>query len=319
MKKLLSLFGLALFIAACTGNEVVEQEIYIEESIIEEPNVVDSTLFKSLAYLNFNVGSSTVKPQKKYSKQAVEIIGCNTFITNKDSLNWNGDTLGLTWDSTNQIFKNIPYGYQKDPVTDSSYYVSKYYIASPPVFLRNAEGKSDSTTNFDIGILTPNEFTLKGDKPVQSIYFDYDILKLVKIQYIKVNFDSTFDQLNISKMPFKVQAPSFPWYDKTFYENAKGASGVGYLDKNIAPLEKLFLPYFNKPNSTANEKEYLDFEIRILNDILLHHEIFFNVNDSMVSTLNLKHYFSKHGDSPITLHCEYKKELGCGCKPNVQE
>lgn len=146
--KVLKCLVLLLIIVSCSSETVVENEVVVELDS-------NSSSSKPVATFNFSLGESTIIPQKKYNKQGVEIFGCNTFITNKNTNNWGGDTNGLSWNTPNQVFKNIPYGDQKDFKTDSIYFVSKYYIASPPVFHRNDSNSTDSNTIFDIGIVTP--------------------------------------------------------------------------------------------------------------------------------------------------------------------
>lgn len=262
--------------------------------------------------INFNLKKSTLKPQDRYKHQAVSLFGCNTLITNQNSENWEKAPNGLEWNTSNQIFTNIPYGHQTDKNTQKTYFVSKYYIASPPVFLRDANGKPSDTTHYDIGIVTPHEFTFKGNTPTQKVSMDYDILKLMQIKYIPVVFDASFTSLGIDIVPFKAHAKDFPWFN-----NTEGASGIGSLNRQIPHLQKLFLPYYLDNVTTNQSKHFLDFEITILNDILLHHEIYFKVNDQETHSLNLKDFYVKNKSNKkmeITLYSKYRKELPCGCK-----
>ncbi|MDY8135008.1 hypothetical protein [Aquimarina sp. 2201CG5-10] len=282
-------------------------------------NTLPST---TTGYINFNVGSSEIQPQKEYSSQGVTLFGCNTIISNNSTENWSEAPNGLQWNTKNQVFANLPYGYQIDKKTNAPYYVSKYYIASPPVFLRNKEGKPTPNTQYDIGIVTPDEFVFKGDKPVQSVYLDYDILKLVKIKYIPVVFDASFDLWKVDVVPFKVECKDFPWLDKEVYNDAQGASGIGSLNRKIPPLTRLFLPYYEDEVTPNQSKQFLDCEVTILNDILFHHEIYFKVNGEKRYSINLKDFYNKHKNDKkmeITLYCDYRNELPCGCKEPTSE
>ena len=274
-------------------------------------------LLQSTAYVNFNVGSSKIKPQEEYKLQGVTLFGCNTIVSNTNNKYWNKAPNGLVWDTKNQVFTNLPYGKQIDQPTKESYYVSKYYIASPPVFIRGKNGQPDSSTQYDIGIVTPDEFVFDGDKPVQQVYLNYNILELMKIEYIPVVFDSSFDSLMVDIIPFKVECKDFPWLDKTLYNYAKGASGIGSLNRKLPYPEKLFLPYYENNLTPIENKQFLNCEVSILNDILFHREIFFMIDGEKKSSINLKEYYNKHRNDKemkIKLHCEYRKELACGCK-----
>ncbi|NHN27771.1 hypothetical protein FIA58_018990 [Flavobacterium jejuense] len=268
-------------------------------------------------YVNFNLGASTIKTDQTHG---VTLLGCNTIISNQNSKNWSSAPNGLQWHTKNQVFTNIPYGYQIDSKTNKSYYVAKYYIASPPVFNSDKNGKPAQNTAYDIGIVTPDEFGLKGEKPVQQVYMDYDILELTKIDYIQVLFDTAFDSLKVNIVPFKVESKDFSWLNKKRYNNAKGASGIGYLDRTKPALTKLFLPYYAEEVSPNQDKYFLDFEVTILNDILLHHKIYFIIDDEKRETINLKDYYNKHKKDTtmqIHLYCEYSSELSCGCKEPI--
>ncbi|MBW1298233.1 hypothetical protein [Aquimarina litoralis] len=282
----------------------------------------DTIPSKTTGYVNFNLGTSKIKPQEKYNQQGVTLYGCNTIISNQNIENWSGSSKGLEWETRNQVFENIPYGYRIDKKTNAPYYVSKYYIASPPVFLRDSKGNPVPDAQYDVGIVTPDEFSFDGNKPVQQVFLDYDILKLMKIQYIQVDFDKSFDLWKVDIVPFKVVCKDFPWLDKSDYQSAQGASGIGALNKNIAPLKKLFLPYYEDELTPDQSKQFLDCEVTILNDILFHHEIYFMVNGKKTYSVNLKDFYQTHkGDKnmKIKLYCEYRNELPCGCKDPSEE
>jgi len=272
---------------------------------------------KTTGYVNFNLGTTEIQPQKKYEQQAVTLFGCNTIISNKSSTHWSKAPNGLQWRTKDQVFTDLPYGYQIDKKTNAPYYVSKYYIASPPVFHRDVKGQPTANTYYDIGIVTPDEFVFEGDKPVQRVYLDYDILEPVKIEYIPVVFDASFDLWKVDIVPFKVECKNFPWLDKNLYYNAKSASGIGSLNRKVPPLTRLFLPYYDNDSTIYSEKTFLDCEVTILNDILFHHKVYFKINGEKRSSINLKEFYDQHKNDKrmeITLYCEYQNELACGCK-----
>ena len=262
---------------------------------------------QNAGYINFNLGKSTLA-HTKY--QEVSLFGCNTSIVLKET----ALKKGLEWDTKNQVLAGIPQGYQVDSKTGETYYVSKYYIASPPVFKNTKGALSNPNTIYDIGIVTPDEFVFNGEKPVQAVYMDYNILKPMHIDYISVMYDSTFNNLGVSFVPFKVECKDFPWLNLEGIENAKGASGIGSITKPKTGDSKLFLPYYFSENNTQ-VRNYLDCDVTILNDILFHYEVFFIVEGKRYSTINLKTYHEKFGNAKLKLGCEYRAELPCGCLP----
>ncbi len=262
----------------------------------------------STGYINFNVQSNS---QKSTASQPLSLLACNTRITTADSAYWHGSK-GLRWDSINQVLSGIPFGHQTHAKTNKRYYISKYYIASPPVFNKTNAGKTN--TLYDIGLVTPDEFVLRGEKPAQLVYLNYDVLEQMYIKYFDVKFDASFKRLGHSLVPFKVECNDFPWTDKKQLPGAKGASGIGALDMNATTAQRLFLPYYFK-NPATTDTTYLDCQVTILNDILLDHEIYFIVkgkhkNDTL-STINLSNY--KNTKDTIELYCKFRKDLPCGC------
>jgi len=267
-------------------------------------------------YVNFNLGTSTLTDTTTHT---ISLFGCNTILADTSKL-WQGPKNGFDWSSTNQVLSGVPYGHQIDARTKQPYYVSKYYIASPPVFHKNAAGGIDDTTIYDIGIVTPDEFVFNGERPVQRVFLDYNILELTQIKYIDVLFDDSFQkladslnhQLNVDYVPFKVECADFRWRDTAGIYDAAGASGIGSFLRDSTNSAKLFLPYRVLPKGQT-KKDYLDCEVTILNDILFHYEVFFVVDGDTTQSINLRDHQLKYPKEPITFHCEYRKELPCGC------
>lgn len=260
------------------------------------------------AYIKFNVGNSTLK-HNKYQK--VTMFGCNTVVVVDSGSPKNFG--GLSWNKANQVVSGIPYGRHYDKRTKKEYYVSQYYVASPPVFEMGPDNKPEKNTIYDIGIVTPDQFSLIGDKPVQQIFMDYDILKLMYIEYFPIEFDSTFNHTIDSLVPFTVECGDFPWLDSTKLNGAKGASGIGYLSNDTSHKGKLFLPYYyGNKTATDSVKLYLDCEVTILNDILLNHEVFFKIDTTICTSINLKDY--SDGKKKLAFTRRYRKGIPCGCK-----
>ena len=256
-------------------------------------------------FINFNFGAAT--PSFHLGKyQKYSIFGCNTIIS--DSV-MTQPPYNSKRRSPNQVLSDVPCGWQVDNNTKERYYVSKYYIASPPLL---KIGKSD--TLYDLGIVTPDAFELIGDKPVQLVYMDYNVLKPLYIEYLPIEFDSTFKNFETATVPFQVECKGFSWLDTNGLIGAKDASNIGYLKNNSIPKGQLFLPYYYKQGKSANDsvKVYLDCQVTILNDILFHQEMFFNIGGTLFTSINLKDY--KDRKQVLKFSREYKKELPCGCK-----
>ncbi len=243
---------------------------------------------KKPAYVNFTLGESTL-PNK--DAHTITLFGCNTSVT-ANSNYWNGPKT-FQWKKSNQILSGVPFGHQKDSSTGKPYYVSKYYIASPPVF----KFKDKAISLYDIGLVTPDEFSFDGKSPTQMVYLDYNILKPMHVDYIDIKFDKSFDSLQVGYVPFRVECNDLPWIDTERIKGAKGASGIGSLEKGNPHAEQLFLPYYFEEESTSYEspetkRKYLDTKVTILNDVLLNYKIKFILGkDSLVGSINLKDFY----------------------------
>ncbi|MCA6363112.1 MAG: hypothetical protein IM638_08735 [Bacteroidetes bacterium] len=261
------------------------------------------------AFVNFSLGSNSMSSTAPHS---VTLYGCNTIISGN----------GYLWNTANQVLSGIPYGWQTDTINGkpTKYYVSKYYISSPPVF--DVKKENDPGTLYDIGLVIPDEFELAGKKPVQLVYLNYNILKPVQIKYFDVSFDQSFKENGQDVVPFKVACADFPWLDKNKIAGAEGASGIGSLDTNSGKPERLFLPYYTTVSQPAGnslpltDTTFLDCRVTILNDILLYNEVFFVLEaksgkKTYATSINLKDF--KDEDITITLHCKKRKSPPCGC------
>ncbi|WP_157811756.1 hypothetical protein [Tenacibaculum sp. SZ-18] len=303
MKSTISIFTFYCFLFLCFFN-------------VQSQNNYD---VNKTGYISLSIANSTL-PHK--SKQQISLYGCNTSIIidsgkivsprYKDGIISVKKQNGFSWNTKNQEVSGIPFGHQKNKSKKKKFkdfYVSKYYISSPPVVKKSKTGNKDNDI-YDIGLITPDNFTFDGLNPNQLVYLDYSILKETHIDYIPVHYDDSFDKLNVYLIPFKVESPDFPWRNTRIIKNAKGASGVGALNKKDN-INKLFLPY----NYINKEKKHLQFNVTILNDILLDHKIFFMVDGKKRETLNLNEYYKKYGKKKIVLKVVRRKKPPCGCLP----
>ncbi len=266
------------------------------------------TALKIPAYVNFSLGKNTLASKKPHT---ITLFGCNTSVIAKGE-NWNGpDT--FKWEASNQVLSGIPYGDQMDAKTGRPYYVSKYYIASPPVFKLDKTNTVNSNTLYDIGLVTPDEFTYTGKAPVQMVYLDYNILKPMHVDYINIKFDTSFDRLKVGYVPFRVTCDNLPWIDTKHIKNAKGGSGIGSLKKGNPHAEQLFLPYYflNKSN---NDRKYLDTQVTLLNDVLLNYKIKFIVGKDSLESINLKDfYFNPNKTDSLRVIAIKRTDIPSGC------
>jgi hypothetical protein len=260
---------------------------------------------KEPGYVSFNLAESTLKNKNEHS---ITLFGCNIALT-KDSADWHGQQT-FQWNTSNQVLSKVPFGKRRDTANNKEYFISKYYIASPPVF-----GEKDGKTLYDIGLVIPDQFTFDGIKPVQKIYLDYSVLKPSFIKYIPIKFDASIGTSQIEYIPFKVECNDFPWYDTDRIKNGMGASGIGSLTQE-GHSNRLFLPYYDE----GKNEEVLNCEVTILNDILLYYEIKFvlknGAKDSLVDQINLKTYYENHGLDSLQLKAirRPKDSIPCGCQ-----
>lgn len=265
----------------------------------------------STGYVNFNLGTSTLKHDTYHQ---ISLYGCNTSIVANGKIG-KGNNKGYKWNQANQVLSDVPFGRQVDTATGDTFHISKYYIASPPVFKKASAGVVDSNVRYDIGLVIPDQFILEGEKPVQLVYLDYSVLQPMYIKYIEVVFDSSFQELGVGFVPFKVEASNFPWIPSKNTPGASGATGVGALNRDTTNKGRLFLPYYYTKDAALHQdvdssQQYLDFQVTILNDILFHYEVFFVVDGVPTKTINLK----ENQNKKISFHCVYREELPCGCK-----
>lgn len=278
------------------------QEIIVEE--IETDN--------RSGYVNFNVGKN---PQGFDDRQEVSLYGCNTEATTRIPI-FNGQK-NLEWDAKNQVLPGVPYGYREEG--GKRYFVSKYYMPSPPVFKKN--GKNDSTT-VNIGLVIPDRFTFFGEKPVQIVNLDYEILEPVYLNFVDVSYDYKIDnatqscaEMKVDLIPLNIQCKDFRWinkYSTPAIIDAKGASGIAQL-RNDTLRNRVFLPSYKV------EDEFLDCQITILDDIMLHHEVFFvNESGDLVKTINLTDFYKRNFGlkTKLNIACGVRYDLPAGCREN---
>lgn len=271
---------------------------------------------KKPGYVSFTLAGTTLKNS---GETTVTLFGCNTKLINSKS-NWHGPKK-LKWNRSNQVLSGVPFGAKHDSATNKPYYISKYYVASPPILELDKTGKINENTMYDIGVVVPDEFRFDGKGPAQNIFFDYTILKPMHVTYFDIDFGGYDDYI-----PFRVESNDLPWIDTDKIQNATGASGIGSL-KAGTHADQLFLPYYYEEESTSYEntqkkKIILNTTVTILNDVLLHHKILFKKkNDSLVETINLTELYDPNKKKNETIQFVVQKrdslDIPAGCRKPV--
>jgi hypothetical protein len=224
------------------------------------------------AIISFNVKEypSYLPQHGKAPLQGVTILACNTKTDIK-----------ISWGENNQSY-NLPYG-EVASETEGEYFISKYYLASPPV--------NNQVENAILGQLRPDNFSFneKGsrqnprDKFSKDIEVTYSVLPAVSVGEIKTDFtyiDETTPesckQQGVKLVPINIKCDDFPRLNGRY-----GASGVGFLESS-SPNDKIFVPKFGDGSARP-----LNCSATILDDIVLKHNITFSNGEKTVDMARL--------------------------------
>lgn len=241
--------------------------------------------------INFNVDEYPIALlEGQAPKQEVTLLACNT-----------KKKIEVSWNELEQVF-NVPYG-KVAPRLEDGYFVSKYYLASPPVF--------DQNKNAILGQLIPDRFTFNGyddeQKPNESIRVTYSVLPPVSLG--QINTDFTYRQVGVEEscedqgvkvVPINIECENFPRIDGKY-----GASGVGFLE-NTKPYNTIFIPKYGDAMSNA-----LNCTATILDDIILKHDVTFS---NKTRTVNMTALY--YNNQPMAFVCKQRKpnDLPKGCQ-----
>lgn len=271
--------------------------------------------------INFNVGSS---PGDNGLRQQVTLYGCNNTKIETD----------VGWNTQNQVYGNVKYGYRyskaKNGKSKKTYFIGKYYVASPPVFLT-----SNKSGPLYLGLATPDRFVLAGAKPAQIVNLDYEILEQIDIQGIPADFKyqpgdlpSCYAQ-KVTAVPINTSCSDLRWRN-----GAVGASGIGHMSDASGVNAKVVGAGVKQPakqSETAflplrkSDGEPYQCNVDLLDDVVLSHEIYFMTGQGRSKTLNLtavyeemrKNRASSKEDKPIKLVCVPRENnhIPKGCRP----
>ena len=254
------------------------------------------------AKVNF---SGVAPTQYENDKQPLSIYACNN-----TSIPHN-----IEWGKPN--LKKIPYGHQvKD---GKEYFISKYYIASPPL-----------PNNFDagkpriLGVLSEDHFALENIHEEKDIFMDYKLLKPIKLKFFPINFYSNPSdtpyciEQNIYEIPVNIRCPEFKYteYGKKLTGHTKGlGKGIALLKrKKDAASTELFIPF-----DLETEEVLKNCTMEIVNDIILEHQIYFGSPEKHHQKIDLTRAYETHKRTgkPVSLYCKARpeNEPAAGCMP----
>ena len=244
------------------------------------------------ATINFNVNPAPVTPE---GQQVVTLLGCDNVARN-ELINTN-----VSWGEDNQVLSGIPYesGFYD---SQKEYGSTKYYLASPPI---PGQVENGQTTN--IGLLAPNQFTFKGERPAQVVNLDYQILRPTYLQFVKVNYDQAVESCpepKINLIPINTDCPNFPWHNGSL-----GAAGIGFLEDKDTH-RRVFIPTFD-----AAGENPLQCAVTILDDIMLNHRVFFETTSGPKKSVSLTDAYLGHIELQLVCHEREPDDIPPGCTP----
>lgn len=225
----------------------------------------------------------------------------------------------MKWQQNNPI--KLPYGWQGEG--EDRYFISQYYIASPPL-----PNQFVANTPLILGVLSEDHFAVNEPEKEVSVLMDYRLLEPVKLGFMPVNYagvsqtDSCVD-LKVNHIPINIRCPRFTYtpYGRDKTGKTKGlGKGIGLLSRK--PLEggglsdegQLFIPL-----DPESEVALEGCEVEVVNDILSDHLVYFDTALGPRQTLDLSeaYRFFLNAGKPVGLSCQLRPEdqPAAGCRP----
>ena len=247
----------------------------------------------------------TGKAPEEYEKcvQPLTMYACNNTQIN----------LSMKWTEANS--KTIPYGPQSKDGKD--FFISKYYIASPPLPNSFSPGKP-----LILGVLYDDHFSLSESDTSRPdmkkrVFMDYTRLKPIKLGFIPVNYsvrenesENCIEQINT--IAINIHCPSF----KLTKGGTGPGQGIGELSRMCPQHNKgqLFIPLDNK-----TMKPLEGCTVEIINDIRPEHLVYFGTADNHHEKLDLTQAYKnyKRNGKQVELYCRARRkdEPASGCEP----
>lgn len=238
--------------------------------------------------INFNLNRS---PVAHAPMQPVTLYGCNNTAISTE----------LFWNSQNQVLTNIPYGKYKSK-SGKTYTVAKYYVVSPAV----ARSFSDKRNPY-VGLVIPDHFTFRGERPAQIVNMDYRVFKPTYLHYIPIDFHYAHNgkscaSQHVNSVLINIHCKDFPWLN-----GAYGGKGIGIMTNSKNP--NTFLPMLEK------NKHPLQCTATIVDDIMLNTKAYFALENgkTMTRTINLTKLYKKSGSIKLICIPRAPTDIPAGC------
>lgn len=242
------------------------------------------------------------------SKQPLTLYACNN--TQID--------LHMEWNKENR--NKVPYGFQTKDGKD--FFISKYYIASPPLPNSFSAGKP-----LILGVLSEDHFPLFEPEMNVNVFMNYKLLKPIQLGFLSVNYsnggsgiDNCIDQ-NINTIPINIRCPSFEYTKDDKIGLGKGIAQLSRVKNSNGQLTdegQLFIPL-----NIETKKALEHCTVEILNDIIAEHQVYFGSADHYQEKLDLTHAYEayKRQGKHVNLYCRARpeEEPATGCNPILFE
>lgn len=253
-------------------------------------------------------GSAPAKYQSL--PQPVQLLACN---------NTQIDT-EMAW--TQETLKRVPYGWQDDG--ENQFFISKYYVASPPLPKTFEPGKP-----ITLGVLSQDHFSLTEDGEMVPIFFDYTLLDPIELADIKVDYGNRFDGVascadyGINTIPINIRCPSFKYRGSGHYGLGKGAAQLTREQKHgvLSNYGYLFTPLRIVHQADMQQNPPLEgCTVEVLNDVILKHQVYFGTPSDHARKIDLTQAYRNYKANPrepVSLYCRPRPENqpAAGCEP----
>ncbi len=275
--------------------------------------IVFTTLY-SCASGTARINFTGAAPQKyEGDKQPLSLFACNnTSIAHS-----------IEWGKENPL--TVPFGRQVKE--GQEYFISKYYIASPPL-----PNKFVANHPLILGVLSEDHLVLDRTNQRVDVFMDYQLLKPIKLAFIPVNYTSNEREVkscvdqNINKVPINIRCPEFNYTShgqQTTGQSTGLGKGIGQLLRKTIAGELTTVGDLFIPLDLETEEALNGCTVEIVNDIILEHQVFFGSAAAHHEKIDLtKAYHAyKQSKKHVNLYCKVRpvNEPAAGCNPVLPE
>jgi len=221
--------------------------------------------------------------------------------------------LEMKW--TEENLEKLPYGTQSKD--GKNFFISKYYVASPPLPNSFSSGQP-----LILGVLSVDHFEVTKAGQNIDIFMDYERLKPIELGYLTVDYTAGDDDVancadqGINTIPINIRCPSFEYREGNKVGLGKG---IAQLSRNtpsggLSDKGQLFIPL-----DIENKQALEGCTVKIVNDIILDHQIYFGTTENHEATIDLTQAYIayKNNKTPVNLFCRSrpKNQPAEGCHP----